>query len=244
MRTGLRTIQPYSTAARFSHGLSLSRVSTAIQGDDMGDGPHSVKQISSGKELRGLSARRLFMCSLSGIAATLFGLVLFAKTELFVIHARTSQGVVQAVDSSNTSSLLHITLTYSDAAGIVHTEKTSSFLAVNSDSPSLAVGDKVPVVYDPAMPQHVEIDSFEGLWMLPSLVFGVGAFFLIGGLGLFLLVDFVSGRMPRNLVTNDGVSDEQQNDRLKLTVRERWAMAYVTVLALLCGIGGLVLCFH
>jgi hypothetical protein len=165
------------------------------------NGNPAVKRISTGNQLRRLSGRRLLISSITGLGVTLFGIALFVKTGIFVAHAIKSSGVVQAIDTSPNSSALHVTLLYSDGAGIVRTEKTSSFLAFDANCPSLSVGDTVPVLCGAAAPRHVEINSFEGLWLEPSLVFGVGAFFLIGGLGLSLFVECVAGKMAEQDLT-------------------------------------------
>lgn len=49
-----------------------------------------------------------------------------------------------------------------------------------------SVGAETPVLFDPRNPSNVRIDSFEELWLMPSLVGGVGAIAVI--LGGFLAV--------------------------------------------------------
>ena len=45
---------------------------------------------------------------------------------------------------------------------------------VASQPPKYAVGDKVPLIYDPAKPSRAKIDSFSDLWLVTGLLGGFG----------------------------------------------------------------------
>ena len=59
-------------------------------------------------------------------------------------------------------------------------------------STSFALGQRVPVAYDPADPADAAIDGFIGRWFLPGLFAMIAGVFLVIGIVLFLL-----GRMLR-----------------------------------------------
>lgn len=59
-------------------------------------------------------------------------------------------------------------------------------------STSFALGQRVPVAYDPAAPADAAIDGFVGRWFLPGLFAMIFGVFLVIGIVLFLL-----GRMLR-----------------------------------------------
>jgi hypothetical protein len=59
-------------------------------------------------------------------------------------------------------------------------------------STSFALGQHVPVAYDPADPAGAAIDGFIGRWFLPGLFAMIAGVFLVIGIVLFLL-----GRMLR-----------------------------------------------
>ena len=52
-----------------------------------------------------------------------------------------------------------------------------------------AVGTKVPVLYDPGRPQDARIASFTSLWLLPSILGGLGLTF--GGVGAAILLGWI-----------------------------------------------------
>jgi len=49
---------------------------------------------------------------------------------------------------------------------------------------SYEIGDEVSVLYSPEDPQSASINSFTSMWLLPTLLFGGGLVFTLGGLGL------------------------------------------------------------
>jgi len=50
---------------------------------------------------------------------------------------------------------------------------------VASQPPKYAVGDKVPLLYDPAKPSRAKIDSFSDQWLVTGLLGGFGLLFLL-----------------------------------------------------------------
>ncbi|MFC7620151.1 DUF3592 domain-containing protein [Microlunatus sp. GCM10028923] len=55
---------------------------------------------------------------------------------------------------------------------------------VGSDPARYGTGDSVPVRYRPHDPHDATIDGFVELWMLPTIVGGIGLVFLAVGIGL------------------------------------------------------------
>src|ERR1700674_5578988 len=57
---------------------------------------------------------------------------------------------------------------------------------VSSKPPAYHAGESVRVVYSPSNSERAEIDSFFGRWGLVMIVGGIGAVFLLSGVGLFI----------------------------------------------------------
>jgi Protein of unknown function (DUF3592) len=57
---------------------------------------------------------------------------------------------------------------------------------IGSRPPRYTVGEKVPVLYQPANPYQAKIDSFLSLWFGPVLLAGMGSIFCLVGAGLML----------------------------------------------------------
>lgn len=110
----------------------------------------------------------------AGLAA-IGGTIWLVYTMWFVAHAAKAQGHIVAMRSSagpHGSTEYAPVFAFNDASGITHTQLCS----VSSSGYSYEVGEKVPVLYDPARPVHSNIDSFTAIWLFPLLVVGVSLF--------------------------------------------------------------------
>lgn len=106
------------------------------------------------------------------------------QTREFVARAAHAQGEVTGLEASRSGSdsspTYHPTVRFSAADGIEVTFRSST----GTNPPAHRVGDKVPVLYEPADPQHAEIDSFVDVWLAPLIVGFLGAVFTLIGLGV------------------------------------------------------------
>ncbi len=104
----------------------------------------------------------------------LFGLGAGVHTLLFLNKAVTATGTITRMDEhqGNKAQRLYTPVfTYIDPQGEEH-EVISSH---SSSPPAYAVGDRVPVLYDPRDPENAKIDSFISVWglaFMPAL-FGI-----------------------------------------------------------------------
>lgn len=123
----------------------------------------------------------------TGILVAVLGVVWLIRTALFVRSASKAPGQVIAMersDGSDGDSVFHPVFTFTDGAGIIHTQRSS----FGSSSYSFAPGDLVTVLYDTATPKHSQIESFQTIWLGPSLITGFGLLFGgFAGLWLFLV---------------------------------------------------------
>ncbi|HUX12818.1 MAG TPA: DUF3592 domain-containing protein [Spirochaetia bacterium] len=71
--------------------------------------------------------------------------------------------------------------------------------ASGSQHQQYAIGDSVPVMYDPARPGEGRIGTLMGVWGAPLILIGIGAAFLL--LGFLAPMGF--GNTPRRLSSDD-----------------------------------------
>jgi hypothetical protein len=121
---------------------------------------------------------------LFGSLITIVGLIWLVRTGMFSSRAVRAPGLVVEMERSTTSkgsSTFHPIFTFTDNAGMVHTQRTS----FGSSSYSFEVGEKVTVLYDPVTPKNSKIDSFQTVWLGPLVITGFGLLF--GGFACFWL---------------------------------------------------------
>ena len=121
--------------------------------------------------------------AMGGLVA-IIGLIWLAMTGWFTVRAAKTLGVViemERVESSKGGPTFHPVFTFTDGAGLVHTQRTP----FGSSSFTFEPGEKVTVLYDPSAPKNSKIDSFETVWLGPLLVTGIGL--LSGGFACFWL---------------------------------------------------------
>ncbi|MBI1732446.1 MAG: DUF3592 domain-containing protein [Gammaproteobacteria bacterium] len=77
--------------------------------------------------------------------------------------------------------------------------KTIEFTSsTSSNPPSYSVEEKVGVWYDPAKPEHAEIDGYFSLWGITTIFGGLGAIFFLVGAGIIFGTAF-KGRRDESL---------------------------------------------
>jgi hypothetical protein len=139
---------------------------------------------------------------LVGSLIAIAGLIWLTRTAWFSLHAAKAAGVVVAMERSESSeggSTFHPVFTFTDGAGIIHTQRAS----FGSSTYSFESGERVTVLYDPAVPKHSKIDSFQTVWLGPLLITGFGLLF--GGFACFWL--FLAARGIRLQQTPEGEQD-------------------------------------
>ena len=99
-------------------------------------------------------------------------------TVSFVSNAAKASGQVTGMERNEGSeggSIYHPIFTFTDASGVVHTQRSSHGSATYFVQP----GERVTVLYDAARPMIAKIDLFETVWLGPVVVTGFGLF--VGG---------------------------------------------------------------
>ena len=129
-----------------------------------------------------------------------FAFGLLAALVLYMAHA-TYQSSRHSVEEFRTASGRVISLKVIDSDRTGRTEapvvqfQTSNGTEiifeseVGSNPPSHGVGETVEVFYDPEDPQKAVINSFVHLWLLPTVLAGVG--------GIFILVSLIAFYVAR-----------------------------------------------
>ena len=124
--------------------------------------------------------RKVFGCLWLAFALPLVPLAaLFAANDGWHRSASHAEGVVTALRASGISnrSPSCTVVAFVDAAG-QRREFVSRYYCSRT-SPPFAVGETVPVLYDPGSPRRAEIDGFQSRWVGTIVFCGVVAFFLV-----------------------------------------------------------------
>lgn len=153
---------------------------------------------------RGFHRRNFFSLFFRGVGAALlaggfiYGVVIFIFTVSAthtigqVVKIETVQNTLPFVDKSNGSGTYYYPLIrFTAKSGKVVDFRASS----GSQHVQYAIGDTVPVLYDPAEPQDGRIDTLWGVWGAPIILVGIGAIFLLIG----FLAPMGFGNTPRRL---------------------------------------------
>lgn len=112
------------------------------------------------------------------------GSIWLIRTAAFVSRAAKAPGQVIAMERSEGSkggSVYHPVFTFTDSAGIVHTQRSS----FGSSDYSFEAGEHVTILYDSTAPKHSQIESFQSVWLGPLFITGFGLLF--GGFACFWL---------------------------------------------------------
>lgn len=131
-----------------------------------------------------------FAAVFGGVAAALA----ISETRFEARSARAEADVVRLVEKADADDrskvYYHPELAFLTPNG----EQVSFVASVGSDPPSHRVGERVPILYDPADPRRPSIDSFGQRWLLP-MVFGF--FGVLGGLAGFAPIAWRGWRARR-----------------------------------------------
>lgn len=126
------------------------------------------------------AVKTLFLAA--GGFSFLVGLGWLAYGGLLKIRGRSADGIVVGEDegtSADNDSVVAPVISFKTAEG--RTIKfTSIMYSRNEDH---ALGQHVPVLYDPSAPKWAEIDSFKTLWLMPALFLGCGVACVAAGFG-------------------------------------------------------------
>jgi hypothetical protein len=95
------------------------------------------------------------------------------KTENFATYKKTEGTVIrlrEVPETENTGITYAPVIKYKDASGKEYTYESKH----SSDPPDFNVGEKVQLIYDPADPEEVYVDSFREKWVLTIVLFLCG----------------------------------------------------------------------
>lgn len=127
------------------------------------------------------SAGRRIGYVLMGLFFMLISIILFGwgiysykdKTENFATYKKTEGTVIrlrEVPETENTGITYAPVIKYKDASGKEFTYESKH----SSDPPDYEVGEKVPLIHDPADPEEVYVDSFREKWVLTIVLFICG----------------------------------------------------------------------
>jgi hypothetical protein len=121
------------------------------------------------------------------------GLHFYRSTKGFVGRAVACQGRVVELKGTKgeNGSTYYPVFAYSDASGTQRQGQAN----VSSNPPSYSPGDTISLLYDPANPGDVRVNSFWPLWFGPTICAIVGMPFLFTSLIIYFLVPFTIRRV-------------------------------------------------
>lgn len=126
--------------------------------------------------------------AIGGVAMAFFGWQGYTSTKTFMVNAEQARGTVVEVaarsgtDSSGNPTIYFYPVVEFTAADGRAVRYQSS---VGSSRPSQQVGQAVEIVYNPANPQDARVNSFTEVWLWPVVLLGMGAVFVLAGVGAF-----------------------------------------------------------
>ncbi|HWE94776.1 MAG TPA: DUF3592 domain-containing protein [Tepidisphaeraceae bacterium] len=121
------------------------------------------------------------------------GVHFYRSTKGFVGRAVACQGRVvelKATRNENGSTYYPV-FAYSDASGTQRQGQSN----VSSNLPGYSLGDAISLLYDPANPSDVRVNSFWPLWFAPAICAIAGLPFLFTSLIIYFLVPFTIRRV-------------------------------------------------
>jgi len=122
--------------------------------------------------------------ALIGLGLAFWGWNERQNTQEFIAAAETAPGQVVDVivkTDSDGDPMYYPEFTFTTAAG----ENVQVRSNVGSNPPAHRVGDKIEILYDPNQPLNAKVNSFSGVWLLPTILLGIGGLFILFGvLGL------------------------------------------------------------
>ncbi len=118
--------------------------------------------------------------------AMLIGALLLAQhSRSFIARAQHAPGVVVEMvphSSNNNSTTYAPVVRYNAPDG----RELKLYSSTSSNPPAYSVGEQVDVLFLPGAPEQAKINAFFSLWGGAVIVAGIGAVFLLIGLGVFL----------------------------------------------------------
>ena len=124
---------------------------------------------------------------LVGAVASVFGAYSYVSTKDWIARSAKAEAVVTeniAVRDDKNKVAYAPVYKFATADGKEIVAQSSS----SSNPASYAVGERLTVLYDPAIPTSVSADSFLDLWLLPTILLGIGAPLLLGSIAFFALL--------------------------------------------------------
>ncbi len=125
-----------------------------------------------------------YVFTLVGLAMLAGAFYFYKDTTSFLETATRTEGIViELVRTRSDGSDMYkpvVQFVEQNGKAIEFTSSTSS------NPPSYSVEEKVGVWYDPAKPEHAEIDGFFSLWGISAIFGGLGAIFFLIGSGIIL----------------------------------------------------------
>jgi hypothetical protein len=157
-----------------------------------------------------------YVFTLVGVAMLAGALLAYRHTSAFLADAARAEGIVVEVihQRSSDSSTYKPVVQFTTADGR-QVEFTSD---VGSSPPAHARGDKVAVLYRPASPAQARIDGFLDLWLLPTILGGMGAVFALIGGGFFVAGPLGRRKVERLRTTGRRIEADFQGVELNRSV--------------------------
>lgn len=139
---------------------------------------HDLRPASFGAPEPRVGFLGLILAILLGLILLFFGLMMLSASSNFVRVSLAAKGTVISIERSVNrdndgvpSVTYRPTFAYLDAAGLRHTAKPRTA----ASHYNYAVGAKVAIRYDPARPEHVQVDDWFSRW-------GLALFVTLGGI--------------------------------------------------------------
>lgn len=125
-----------------------------------------------------------YIFTLIGIGMLVGAALIYRNTSSFLAGASKAEGtVVELVRSRSSNSI-----TYQPVVQFAgQSGQTIEFVSsISSNPPEYRIGQKIPVLYDPADPQDARITGFFSLWGGSAILGGMGGVFFLIGAGIIL----------------------------------------------------------
>ncbi len=145
-------------------------------------------------------------CRIIGLLIVLLALIplwgshhLYRKTADFIAKARSTEATVVKVEKRGDS--YYPLYVYYDNQEREHTKE-----GLGVQPASHKVGDSREILYDPLRPEEAKFDSFLSLWLLPSILAGIGLIPFTMGMGTALLLPLLMEDIDSSETTHSAVS--------------------------------------
>lgn len=118
-----------------------------------------------------------------GVLLIVFSLAAFRRTRKFIANCRTAEGRITGYTTEESDDGVHYysVIRFRGQSNAEHELRGSSGLR---EPP--AVGEMVPITYDPAYPSNAWVTGSASPWVIPWFVLILGVAVVVGGLALRL----------------------------------------------------------